>query len=376
MITKKTSACSAIDTSLFLDTNGGVKVCCGGSFYLGNIKDDTISNIFKNDKTIEIKKSLEDQTFPKYCNNCEKHESIAPGSSELSSFKRKNYLKLEYRKLQHVDLRWSNHCNLSCKYCGPDASSVWASLWGIQKILYSNRDNKNFVLEEIKNNVSTIKHVNLLGGEPLLQKENAELFDIIKDNPEIKVNLLTNASVNLTKNKIYNNLRKLKNVYIFVSIDNIQERFEYVRFGANWEELKQNLNILKDDFGEIRFNPVYSIWNATRLQEYFDFVNNYTNNIDGISWSLIVKKPFEGFSVFEHNDKIKEIALREIESVNKNINSQQQIDFFNGVKNSIINTNTFPNIHLNFLKNTKYLENLMPYHKSLKDLWPELIVNM
>lgn len=374
-MTNKYTTCPAIDTALFLNTDGGVKVCCAGEGELGNIKDQTIPDIFNSPKVIEIKKSLDNHVFPSYCKRCVDQESIAPGSSQLYHFQHQNYPKVEYRQLQSIDLRWSNHCNLSCKYCGPEASSAWSKLTGQKEILYSNRDNKNSVLEEIKNNLDTIKTVMLLGGEPLLQKENEALFDIIKDRPEILVTLLTNASVDLTKNKIYNQLKKLKNVQIHVSMENVQERFEYIRYGASWKNLVQNLDIIKNDFGEVRFNPVYSMYNATRLKEYFKFVNNYTNNND-VYWSLIVKEPWQGFSVFEHNDQIKEMALREIEAVEHNFVHQRQIDFFSGVKNSIVNTKTIPDTNINLINISKAYEELMPYPKTFKDLWPELHINL
>jgi organic radical activating enzyme len=370
-MTNKYTTCPAIDMALFLNTDGGIKVCCAGEGELGNIKDQTITDIFNSPKVIEIKKSLDNHEFPTHCNRCVEHENTAPGSSQLHHFNNSKYPDLGYRKLQSVDLRWSNHCNLSCKYCGPEASSVWAKIREEDDILLSNRGYTDTVLEEIVKNVDTIGNVMLLGGEPLLQKENEALLNTISESTRVSV--LTNASVDLEKNKIYNLLKKRsKNVEIYVSVDNIEERFEYVRYGAKWDLFVKNLHTLKKDFGHIRFNPVYSIWSATRLQELMEFFQQFTT-IHDTHWSLIVSDPGQGFSVFEHSDFIKKAALTEISLIEPLIKGSKQYDFFQGVKKSINSSEPVNGAAKSFKMDTWYFETKMPYPKTLRELWPELI---
>ena len=40
--------CSAVDTGLFVSTQGDVGLCCSGSYPLGNIKKQPIKEIFAN----------------------------------------------------------------------------------------------------------------------------------------------------------------------------------------------------------------------------------------------------------------------------------------------------------------------------------------
>lgn len=367
-MTNKYTTCPAIDTALFLDTNGSIKVCCAGDSALGNIKDQTITDIFNSPKVIEIKKSLDNHKFPSYCNRCVEQEKIAPGSSQLHHFATAELPDLGYRKLQSIDVRWSNHCNLSCKYCGPDASSVWAKLRGNEDILMSNRSYTDTVLEEIAKNVDTIGNVMLLGGEPLLQKENEALLEIIPVTT--KISLLTNASVDLEKNKIYKLLKKRgTNVKIYVSMDNVQERFEYVRYGAKWDTFVRNLHTMKADFEHIHFNPVYGIWSATRLQELMKFFSEFTD-MDSIFWSLMVG--VDGMGIFDHHPGIKNIALDEISGIQDYIKDNKQSEFFQGIVNSLKIPAYKQSSTIDFLKNTVFLEESMPYHKSFKDLWPEI----
>ena len=373
-MTNKYTTCPAIDMALFLNTDGGIKVCCAGEGELGNIKDQTITDIFNSPKVIEIKKSLDNHEFPTHCNRCVEHENTAPGSSQLHHFNNSKYPDLGYRKLQTVDLRWSNHCNLSCKYCGPEASSVWAKLRKSDDILLSNRVYTDTVLEEIAKNVDTIGSVMLLGGEPLLQKENEALLNTISESTKIVV--LTNASVDLEKNKIYNLLKKRsKNVEIYISIDNIEERFEYVRYGAKWDEFVHNISIMKQDFGHINFNPVYTIWSATRLQELMKFFEQFTS-MNSVHWSLMVSEESAGVTVFEHDESIKKLALDEIDAIEDYIKDTNQYNFFQGVKQSLLTSKTYKNAHTNFQEQTLYFEEIMPYTRIFRDLWPELHIHM
>ena len=113
--------------------------------------------------------------------------------------------------LQNLDIRWSNTCNLSCVYCDSYASSQWASLTKIphKKIDYQNT--LDSILEFINQNKKTLRQISLLGGEPLLQKENDSLLDVIDDSVTIYV--ITNLNVSLENNKIFQKLISKLNLF-------------------------------------------------------------------------------------------------------------------------------------------------------------------
>ena len=55
------------------------------------------------------------------------------------------------------------------------------------------------------------------------------------------VTLITNLSVNLDKNKIFQKLSKRNRVGWSMSFDNVGDRLEYVRHGASWNQIQENL---------------------------------------------------------------------------------------------------------------------------------------
>ena len=67
----------------------------------------------------------------------------------------------------------------------------------------------------------------MVGGEPLLMKENADLLELIPDN--VKVDVISNFSTDVTKSKVFEKLLKRPKVNWHISIENGGERYEYVR---------------------------------------------------------------------------------------------------------------------------------------------------
>lgn len=358
-------SCSAIDTGLFITTYGGTKTCCSGAYDIGNLNNSAISEIYKNNKFINIRNSLLENTTHKYCALCDHHEQLS-GFSQRVSFN-KEFPSPGYRQIRQIDIRWSNVCNLACRYCHPIDSSEWAKLKNLP-IRSTNKDYSKDILETVTLHRDTIECAYLLGGEPLLQKYNEPLLDLLK--PNTKIDILTNLSVNLTNNKVYQKLRNFENVIWNISFDNIGDRFEYVRHGASWDLLLKNLATVVSDFGiyRVNFNPVYSIWSAFTLKEFVDFAASMQVRV---TWQLA--NEFEhkdinhraGYRVFNHAENLRLAAVKHIESIPQN-------EFFSQIKPNLIVGEYIPNIGQRFLSWTKEVESLAPPKQTFEQLWPEV----
>jgi hypothetical protein len=121
-----------------------------------------------------------------------------------------------------------------------------------------------------------IREVALVGGEPLLLKENERLLDVIPK--DCVVTLITNASVDLENNAIFEKLSQRRNVGWSLSFDNIESRFEYVRHGATWTQLEHNIdrihNLMRTQGHWGGIHAVYNIYNATRVLELTEFARH------------------------------------------------------------------------------------------------------
>jgi MoaA/NifB/PqqE/SkfB family radical SAM enzyme len=359
--------CSAVDTGLFVSVQGAVGLCCSGSESLGNIRDEPIKDIFAKQRFIEIQSALKNNQSHSYCSGCDRIEQVAPGSSQRSAFN-DQFRDNEKRQIKLADIRWSNVCNLSCRYCNTHDSSEWRRLHSLP-IESVNRDYTESLFEELEENKQSLEGVYLLGGEPLMQKHNLRLLDIIDKNT--KIDILTNLSVPLDNNKIYEKLKSFPNVYWNLSFDNVGDRFEYVRQGGLWSVFSDNVRRLCDDFGSnhVTFHPVYTIWNSINLEEYYEYAA--TGNFR-VNWQLALPKlddPYLGtdsFITFGHKKSIIDRAVKEIEKLNI---IDPTVD---GIRASLISDIAQPDKDKNFLIWTERMEKFMPPNKSFAQLWPEL----
>ena len=156
-----------------------------------------------------------------------------------------------------------------------------------------------------------------------------------------------------------------------LSFDNIGDQFEYVRHGAKWNIFTDNIRQLCDDFGKhhITFHPVYTIWNALNLKEYYEFASTQDFRVN---WQMAMAKSgvhdieTESFITFGHKKSVMDAAIKEIESLKVND------PIVDSIKQSLINSIEIPNKDQDFLQWTAQSESIIPPNKSFKELWPEL----
>ena len=359
--------CSAVDTGLFVSVQGAVGLCCSGAEPLGNIRTESVDDIFKKEKFIAIQNNLRQNKSDDYCSGCDRADAVVPFSSQRSSFN-EHFPSVGQRKLRLADIRWSNVCNLSCRYCNTHDSSEWRKLHNLP-IESVDKDYVESLFKNIEDNKDTLSRLYLLGGEPLLQKHNERLLDIVDKNT--KIDVITNLSVKLKNNKIYEKLRTFRDVIWNISFDNVGDRFEYVRHGADWKIFTDNIERLCDDFGSMRigFHPVYTIWNATRLVEYYEFASIKNTRVN---WQFALPKgdglglDTDSFIAFGHKPKIIELAINEIDKV------PFKYPMLDDIKNSLIKDIEVAGRSKQFVEWTEKMEKFMPPKQSFNNLWPEL----
>lgn len=283
--------CYAPWTNIHINTTGTYKTCCAGTEEIGDLRIIPIQDLLSNKKLFQIKESLYQNKNHVNCTICtrqEQHSSVSERTwyNNIANFESIKLNDLHNQNLQNLDIRWSNTCNLSCVYCDHEASSQWAILkkQPVERLDYSQTLPN--ILKFIESHKATIKNLALLGGEPLLQKENEDLLEIISN--DVNINVITNLSVPLEKNKIFNKLLSKNNVMWDISFETIEDRFEYVRHGSSWNLILNNLQLLakitKDKQGHnIGVTSQYSIYNALNLSSLHEFFK--TNNLPNIRWN-------------------------------------------------------------------------------------------
>ena len=255
-------------TGLMYNFDGKVKNCIrsdAATGTLGNIKDTPIEEILLGSINVTKQTNITNNKPAAGCHTCYELEYGKEGFDIISD--RIFYIR-ELKKtpldtyrtnnfnLQTIDVRWTNLCNFACVYCGPEFSSKWASELGVKKETPSEEQLADFQ-KYIYKHAKQLKHVYLAGGEPLLMKENLELLNEL--NPD--VNLRINTNLSKVDTKVFETICNFKNVHWTISVETIEEEFEYIRFGGRWSDFLDNLNIIRKLNHKISFNMLWFLLN-------------------------------------------------------------------------------------------------------------------
>jgi len=273
-------------TGFQVEPDGGVKNCIISKDTIGNLSDQGIHDILK--KNSEVKKQMLSGQFPKTCDGCylqEKHRQKDFGSISSRLYYAKEITPhiskelLEDHKnfdLKHVDVRWSNKCNLACVYCGPMYSSKWGTELGRKQQRFDYDDSLKTYLFD---NITSLKNVYLAGGEPMLMKQNKDFLELLLEkNPEVHIRVNTNLSK--THTGIFDLLCQFKNVHWTISVESIEQEFEYIRFHGVWQDFLDNIKIISGLKHKISFNMLYfvlnykSVFSTIRYFQSLGFHNN------------------------------------------------------------------------------------------------------
>lgn len=390
------NSCAAPWRGLHIQVDGGISMCCAGGFKLGNINSDTIESALASDRAKQVRENMKQGKLPedfcKLCINAKSnglHNEQDWHNSYNEDFEIDN-ANNEYQYPVIFDARWNNTCNSACVYCGPELSSKWASTLDLhgQK---PNKDNKGKIKTFFLDKSDRLKTVAMVGGEPLLMKENSDLLDFIP--PHVKIDIISNFSTDVTKSKVFEKLLQRQKVNWHISLENIGERYEYVRQGSLWQTVIDNLKILgkevrnppeKNDH-EIQFMSLFHLLSATKICEYKQFAkeaikffphkfqekNPYRKNIE-IVWQNF-SQPKE-LNVENYGEDVLGKVIVEIEKyLETDVTSKEKFYFtskiqkFKKIKNST-NPKTKENL-IEFVRKNEKLFNEVGYFNRL---WPEL----
>jgi len=266
-------------TGLMYNFDGKVKNCIRSdekTGLLGNIKDAPIEEILLGPKNVTKQTNITDNSPAAGCHTCYELEHGKKGFDIISD--RIFYIR-EFKKtpldtyqvnnfdLQTIDVRWTNLCNFACVYCSADFSSKWANELNVKISTPSEKQLADFQ-EYIYKHAKQLKHVYLAGGEPLLMKENLKLLQKLNPN----VNLRINTNLSKVDTGVFDAVCGFKHVHWTVSVETVEEEFEYIRFGGRWADFLDNLNTIRKLDHKISFNMLWFLLNYDTVFGCVDYL--------------------------------------------------------------------------------------------------------
>lgn len=321
--------CTAPWNGITIRENGDIKTCCVGQITLGNISEIPIQNIQNSKKLLEIQNNfIKGGVDHKNCSKCLLEEKQSLPS--LRDYYNRYYhvSSLDRLSLKVIDIRWSNICNLQCMYCSPMFSSIWASALDIKSKTRIDDSDYDQVADWIIAHSSDLRELMLVGGEPLLMKQN---YKILNQIPlDTKITIITNLSYNLQELPCIESLLARKNNLVWnVSLENTAKQFEYVRNKAAWAQVEQNLLFLNEHFPNIvSVNFVYSMFSAFDI----DITIKKLLALGVKKFNLIPIDSNRTMDVFLMPQQIKEVALEKLKQafvIHQNTIHPDDIHYFN-----------------------------------------------
>ena len=291
--------CMAPFIHTYVEPTGSVRPCCvAQSETFGNIQEDSIENIWNNNKYKTIRLRMINNESSPECKRCMTEESWSNQSMRLSM----NNLysdqidivnsvtsdgELPNIQLLRWDFRFSNLCNLACIGCSPEYSSTWSDLatqmYNVKQPIFLNNKNhmQQFLDTVFNSSIDSVKQIYFAGGEPLIQWEHYEVLKQLLDHgnlDSIEFSYSTNlTSLNFKGTNILDYWTKMKKLSVCVSIDEVDEdRLHYIRYPSSMDKLLPNLKLLKENLTTqeqtYTITPTWSILNTHRIKEYMEFL--------------------------------------------------------------------------------------------------------
>ena len=213
-----------------------------------------------------------------------------------------------------INLMTSNKCNLRCRICNARASVTY----NVEGKYYEKKNNLTGTLYteettkaigytedqinqifELSGNLQRLEHY---GGEPLLDQPTLTLLEKYVNSGQSKNITLfynTNGTVRPTK-KHFELWNQFAGVEFNLSLDDIGDRFTYNRYPGNWDEVVENINLLRShkwttraDFYAICTVSTLNIFYIPELLETVESMNLpwFLNTLDDPDYYAIVHLP-------------------------------------------------------------------------------------
>jgi organic radical activating enzyme len=170
-----------------------------------------------------------------------------------------------------IDITVNSECNLTCSYCCKEFSNSWRrdlinngdyKIFGSNDVRYSVNDRDRllelisqkemhqsakyqWLLAEIQSYASTLKKIDITGGEPLLDNQLLDTLEQLNLPDSCVINLYTGLGVEQKRfERVVMKLSQIPNLHIKVSAEGINKFAEFNRYGIQWKEFQQKIEML------------------------------------------------------------------------------------------------------------------------------------
>ena len=283
--------CIAPWTNTRITTDGTLMPCCkiSPTFSKQNIStiEDFDRDWWNGSSMQQLRQDLAQGTKPKSCNVCWTDQAAGKVSLRQEYNKRlskhtdiraiaKSVTYINDRMPIGLELDMGNICNFKCVMCGPKYSSKIQAertqhhskykelpFFAFPDLKFNydwpNQDQFQTLFKKV---MPDVKLLQLKGGEPLLIKNVILTIKSVKDKKSTVIGITTNGSVEFDDDFI-EQLAQFQRIWLFVSVDGIDEHGEYIRYGSHWPTVHNTITkVSKLDNCNFRLSTVLQFYSS------------------------------------------------------------------------------------------------------------------
>lgn len=316
-----TIKCVCTSNSLQVNSSGYIIPCCKylNKSSLPHISEfNNLLDFFQSSEVKNLKKSLDKDKFPYSCTRCAESEKINSRSRREFLLSQINIDNNEY----FLDLNLGNVCNLKCRMCGPECSSMWhKETKDISKknteVLHLFRENtKPYIIKnsDIDKIIDFIKETNgkfnieFKGGEPLIMESTEYFFNLLYQHDLIKKIKVLDITTNGTRSKpdwfdkVANDFEEF---VLNFSIDGKNEIFDIIRGGnfISYDQVLKNYKTFNNEKIIKTINVVVQNYNVHQIPELY--IDLKKLKPDSINLSILFGPDHLKANVMPENSRLK-----------------------------------------------------------------------
>lgn len=282
-----------------------------------SVQEHDLMEIYNSDYMQKLRQQFRAGEQPETCKKCWVEEAAGRDSKRINTMaKFKEKIKTipvqsdTVEKIEFLDLKLGNICNLKCRICGSWSSSKWAG----EELDYLKADGADkeavkkhtaysmlkkgawprkgqVFWESLDTILGDVEYFEFTGGEPLMIEEHHDLLKRAVDQgyaPNIGIHYNTNGTK--SPDEFADTWKHFKRVEIALSIDNVGDRFEYERYLAKWQEANENtrkFEQLKKNNSNIDLQLCFTVnmLNVLYLDELLEWAEQY--DFDNYHWNML-----------------------------------------------------------------------------------------
>jgi pyruvate-formate lyase-activating enzyme len=296
--------------------------------------------------------------MPDKCGTCyEREEEGGESARQFESLEWAIHLKLsnkqELKKIAQpalYEIRPSNKCNIMCRMCDDKHSHLIEE--ENKKLGLAPLDEQwryqDFPYDKI--NFDTVKRIYWAGGEPTVMPEFYAFLRRCVDQKQTDFDLCIGTNGMKISNTLIDLLKEFPRVTFSISFDGYKKINDYIRWGSNFDTIRDNCHRIINEGHQLAFQTVFSFYNATRIHEIYEF---YDREFPGLN-SLVQPAGGIGSHLGPWDNPLREQVLESM------YRCQETKVYYNGGRNTdaLVTEmiNRYKNSECNFDVLTKFFQ--------------------